>query len=293
MVSCTVDSYFTILSNYNAFNDGKCIIGVFIDFSKAFDTIDHEILLEKLKLFNFNKSAINWIKSFLSSRTQQTQIESVLSQPKIISCGVPQGSILGPTLFLIYINDLCNVLTTLTPILYADDTSLFVESRDLNSLTSSINIDLKNLFNWCLHNKLTINLKKTAYIILKNPQNKYQFANNSIFIDKTAIDQVFTIKFLGVFIDTHLNWLHHISKLIESMRPIAGLFLGYQIIFQEKFQLFCTTHWFIQKSVIALILGAMHRKLILQFKKDLHRSSCFFLGCPINDYIICIILAPM
>ena len=209
---------------FTAFNDGKCIIGVFIDFSKAFDTIDHEILLEKLKLFNFNKSAINWIKSFLSSRTQQTQIESVLSQPKIISCGVPQGSILGPTLFLIYINDLCNVLTTLTPILYADDTSLFVESRDLNSLTSSINIDLKNLFNWCLHNKLTINLKKTAYIILKNPQNKYQFANNSIFIDKTAIDQVFTIKFLGVFIDTHLNWSHHISKLIESMRPIAGLF---------------------------------------------------------------------
>ena len=84
-----------------AFNDGKCKIGVFIDFSKAFDTIDHKILLNKLELFSFNKSAINWIKSFLSSRTQQTQIESVLSQPKIISCGVPQGSILGPTLFLI------------------------------------------------------------------------------------------------------------------------------------------------------------------------------------------------
>ena len=83
---------------------------------------------------------------------------------------------------------------------------------------------MKNLFNWGLHNKLTINLKKTVYIILKNSQSRYEFAKNSIFLDETAIDQVFTITFLGVFIDTHLNWSHYISKLIEGMHSIAGLF---------------------------------------------------------------------
>ena len=109
-------------------------------------------------------------------------------------------------------------------IIYRRHEPFFIESRDLNSVTSSINIDPQNLFNWCLHNKLDINLKKTTYTILKNPQNQYQFADNSTFIHKTAIIQVFTIEFLGVFIDTHLNWSHHICKLIENMRPIAGLF---------------------------------------------------------------------
>ena len=109
---------------FTAFKGGKRIIDAFIDFSRAFDTIDHKILPDKLELFNFNKSAIDLTKSFLSS--QKTQIDSVLSRPKIISYGVPQGSILSPTLFLVYINDLCNVLTTLTPRLYADDTSLFI-----------------------------------------------------------------------------------------------------------------------------------------------------------------------
>ena len=83
---------------------------------------------------------------------------------------------------------------------------------------------MQNLFNWGLHNKLTINLKKTVYIISKNSPSRYEFAKNSIFLDETAIDQVFTIKFLGVFIDTYLNWSHHISMLIEGMRSIAGLF---------------------------------------------------------------------
>jgi retron-type reverse transcriptase len=111
-----------------AFNDGKCVLGIFIDFSKAFDPINHSILLQKLRLFNFNETAILWIKNYLSNRTQVTWINGKSSQEENISCGVPQGSILASTLFLIYINDLTTVLKILKPILYADDTNLFYES---------------------------------------------------------------------------------------------------------------------------------------------------------------------
>ena len=209
---------------FQAFNKGNCVLGIFIDFSKAFDTIDHDILLLKLKSIGFKSTAIKWIENYLKDRSQRTKINTTLSAPQTIKCGVPQGSVLGSTLFLIYINDLACQLKVLSPILYADDTNLFFESKDLHKQMHSINEDLKILQSWCNQNKLTINFNKTCYILLKNPQNSYHFDEQSLLINGHAINKSDNIKFLGVLIDPQLNWSNHISKLLKDFRPYAGLF---------------------------------------------------------------------
>lgn len=189
---------------------------------KAFDTINHKILLQKLYKLHFSQSAVNFIKNYLSNRSQITKINEHFSEPKELTCGVPQGSILGPTLFLIYINDLHTSLTYLEPILYADDTNLFLESKNLNDLLPEINHDLQSLSKWCIRNKLTINLEKTSYVVLKNAQNKYQFKTDSLYLNGKVLTYSDNIKFLGIFIDKHLNWSCHIDNLTKDLRSISG-----------------------------------------------------------------------
>lgn len=207
-----------------AFNSKHCVLGIFIDFSKAFDTIDHGILLTKLQSIGFSTSSVNLLKNYVSNRKQVTKINQTISDINNITCEVPQGSVLGSTLFLIYINDLCYHLKHLTPILYADDTNLFIQSHNLNSKITSINEDLSTLYRWCIMNKLTINLTKTNYIILKNHQNKFCFNKNSIVLNNIPITNSNSIKFLGILLDNHLNWTSHVTNILTDLRPIAGLF---------------------------------------------------------------------
>jgi hypothetical protein len=206
-----------------AFNDGKCVLGVFLDFSKAFDTLDFKVLKRKLHNLNFNELAVNWIINFLTNRKQLTIINETYSEPLYLKCGVPQGSVLGPTLFLIYINDLTQITTLFSPILYADDTNLFLESANLNELVPEINNELCLIQNWCKQNKLTINVEKTNFVILKNFQNKFKFETDSIKMFGKTLTQKDTIKFLGVHLDCHLNWKTHINNLLTQLRPSTGL----------------------------------------------------------------------
>ena len=148
-------------------------IGIFMDLSKAFDTIDHKILLKKLKQLNFAETSLNLIKSYLNDRTQCVEILGELSNFKTITLGVPQGSILGPLLFILYINDINNVSDLFDSVLYADDTTLtYSPTRTLDAIHTSnvINSELDKFNQWFRANKLSLNVTKTNFMIFHPPR---------------------------------------------------------------------------------------------------------------------------
>ena len=132
---------------------------ILIDLQKAFDTIDHEILLQKLKAIKFSKSTIKWSKSYLSERIFLVNIENKLSDFGKISCGVPQGSILGPLLFLIYVNDMAHAVTS-TLLLYADNSCILYQHKDVVQFEKRLNEDFENLCDWFADNKLSIHFSE-------------------------------------------------------------------------------------------------------------------------------------
>ena len=131
---------------------------VYLDLSKAFDTINHDILLYKLEHYGFRGVALDWFKSYLSNRKQFVRYQMNDSNHKIINCGVPQGSILGPLLFILYINDIVNTTSLLELILFADDTTLLFSHQDIVSQNDIINNELQEICNWFQANKLSVNL---------------------------------------------------------------------------------------------------------------------------------------
>ena len=140
-------------------------IGIFLDFKKAFDTINHDILLDKLKFYGITGVTHSLFKSYLNDRYQCCIVNGITSELRPIVCGIPQGSTLGPLLFLVYINDLPNVSRVLKSILFADDSNFFNSNKDLNELFRITNLELKKIGEWVVCNKLSINFDKTHYLI--------------------------------------------------------------------------------------------------------------------------------
>ena len=149
--------------------------GVFIDLQKAFDTVNHNTLISKVEHYGVRGCALQWFKSYLSDRSQFVSINGSESDLLKVTCGVPQGSVLGPLLFLIYINDLPNVTKMLQFYLFADDTNVYCQSDTLESLVKTVNRELKLLKKWLDTNELSLNIDKTNYIIFHSKSKKASF----------------------------------------------------------------------------------------------------------------------
>ena len=206
-------------------DNGNIAIGVFVDFQKAFDTVNHKILLRKLEHYGIRGIANNWFSSYLSKRRQFVSIGGTNSETLNIEHGVPQGSVLGPLLFLIYINDLHTCIKHSTTRHFADDTNLlytidYNKPRNRN-LTRNLNKDLKSLNHWLLANKITLNSAKTEVIMFKNKRTPAP--NVSIKLNGISIERVDEVKYVGILFDEHLTFKGHIKVLNAKLKRANNL----------------------------------------------------------------------
>ena len=209
--------------------------------------------------------ALDWFNSYLTNRTQRCLVNGSLSKTCLLKCGVPQGTILAPLLFLTYINDLSNCLSSCQPRMYADDTHITYAGADLNSIQSNLNHDLSNLNQWLTSNKLTLNATKTEFMLIGSRQRlstlpdtlELSISNELInrVISNELINPVSSVKSLGVFINENLTWQTHIDKLskkiasgigaIKRIRPFvppATLLYIYSALIQPHFD-YCNLVW--------------------------------------------------
>ena len=196
--------------------NGEYVLGVFSDFSKAFDTVDHSILLSKMYHYGIRGVAFKWFQSYLADRQQYVTYNGVQSSKKLIKCGVPQGSILRHILFLLYINDLVKACSTTLPYIFADDTNLFISGKNLTKMAHSLNKELLEISLWLKINKLSLNVNKTHYMLFTKKRKDIPCI--SINIDGQPIDEVESTRFLGVILT--IDW--HGKSIFLTYQYISG-----------------------------------------------------------------------
>ena len=206
---------------YNSLNLNQYSINVFIDLSKAFDTINHKILLGKLEKYGIRGHALNFIKNYISNRKYRVKIGDSFSSFCVSNIGTAQGSILAPLFFLIYVNDLPNFLDKSHPILFADDTTLCFKNESLQSAIDICNGELIKFSEWCKANRLTINLDKTCFMVITN--RYVPDLHFDIKIDSTFLKCIDFHKFLGVTIDNKLKFNLHISNIATKVSKSIGI----------------------------------------------------------------------
>ena len=204
----------TLLSSTNEWlynMDRGLFTGVlFLDLKKAFDTVDHSILLAKLEKYGIQGRSLEWFKSYLKDRKQVCSINGKKSSANYIKCGVPQGSNLGPILFLLYINDLPNSLKMSKPSMFADDTNLTCVGQSSSEIETKLNEELENVHRWLTANKLTLNDEKTEFMLIGSRSRLACVHNSPILkLGHRHIKRVYYKKPLGMVLDEQLKWDKH------------------------------------------------------------------------------------
>lgn len=283
-----------VLNEWKMDISNNLIIGVvFLDFKRAFETVNRDLLILKLKKYGVEGTVLQWLTSYLENREQIVKFNDFYSEKMTIKHGIPQGSVLAPILFLLYINDISNYCKRCKLKLFADDTMLYVTGK-VEDIESKLNEDLKNIYEWTCDNNLKLNLNKTKFMIVASKHNLKQLKLNKIKLNITIndfiIEEVTKFKYLGVIIDSELNFNAHCEYIKNKMAKKIGLLFR----LSNKISMFAKLT--IYKSMISphidycgTTLIFLNKQQILTLQKVQNRGMRAILGCgryaPINTML--------
>lgn len=222
----TITSLLQVTNRWLQNIDKGLVTGVvFIDLRKAFDTVDIDILLAKLPSFGISGIELEWFKSYLTGRSQTVVVDGSLSEPLPVNIGVPQGSILGPLLFLLFLNDLPTVAESCDTNMFADDTEIDSAAKpdQVIELETNLNSDLNRFKSYFDVNRLSLNVPKCEFMLIGTHQALSKVTNINVHINNEPLEQVSVAKYLGLFIDSNLKWDDHISKVIPKISAKIGI----------------------------------------------------------------------
>ena len=223
--SCQTGLTKLVDSWYTALNNGDLVGAVMIDLRKAFDLIDHKVLLKKLSLYGCSLNTVAWLSSYLYNRSQVVSLGNLYSESSDVQYGVPQGSILGPLLFLVFVNDMPLQLHNSDADMYADDTTVHTSGSTLTIVEDILNTDLHNIETWCTSNGLVINCNKTKCMTISTRQKMSQLdtPDMSLFVDNKKIEPVTSHVMLGVHVDQNLAWKIQIRSVCNKISSKLAL----------------------------------------------------------------------
>nr|CAI5854689.1 unnamed protein product [Callosobruchus analis] len=286
----TTSTLADVCDDYLAAMDvGSVTTAIMIDLSKAFDSINHQLLISKLHHFGFSESSVIWFSDYLSNRTQCVKVDGSVSALRDVSKGVPQGSILGPVLFTLYVSDLNEVVKHCKMHSYADDTQLYLSYNPAKVLEASLNLssDLGNVCSWFNSNGLKVNPKKSVVITFKSKNSTFHSNNVKFYIDGREIEHMTSVRNLGVLFDEHLTFHNHVSRAVQSAYAKLRTIYDFRNILSKNTKIKLTNSLILSKLEYAdLVIGpCLTQQEAFRLQKVQNSCVRYVSGIPRRDRI--------